>query len=250
MIDLHCHLLPGIDDGAPDLETALQLARLAVSEGITHLVCTPHIHPGRFDNTPESIQAALSVFRSALQAAAIPLTVAAAAEVHFDLSLMDAVPQQRVPYLGRWDGMDVVLLEFPHGYIPLGADRLTRWLIAQDVLPIIAHPERNKDVMRDLTKLQPFLNQGCLLQLTADAVAGRFGANCAAVSRRLLQERVVTILASDAHNVAHRPPSLRAGVEAAARIVGESQAEDLVHARPWTLASRHFVDAQFIATPA
>jgi protein-tyrosine phosphatase len=243
MIDLHNHLLPGIDDGAPNLETSLALARLALDEGITHLVCTPHIHPGRFDNSPRSIGQALDLFRDALLKADLPLTVSAAAEVHYGLELMEDIPQGRIPFLGKWEGMDVLLLEFPHGYIPLGADRLTKWLIGQGVLPMIAHPERNKGVLRSPDKLQPFLNQGCLLQVTADSVAGRFGNACQAIAHQLLREGVVTILASDAHNLDHRPPSLRAGVDAAAAIVGEAVAEKLVRETPWQIAATHFADA-------
>jgi protein-tyrosine phosphatase len=240
MIDLHNHLLPGIDDGAPNLETSLALARVAVEEGITHLVCTPHIHPGRFDNSPKIIQDALAFFRQGLEKEGIALTVSAAAEVHYGLELMEDIPQGRVPFLGQWGEMQVLLLEFPHGYIPLGADRLTKWMIDRKVLPLIAHPERNKGIMRDLNKLTPFLNQGCLLQVTADSVAGRFGEACQSVAHHLLREDVVTILASDAHNLDHRPPSLNAGVQAAAAIVGESRAQDLVRATPWKIAASHF----------
>jgi protein-tyrosine phosphatase len=243
MIDLHNHLLPGIDDGAPNLETSVALARVALEEGITHLVCTPHIHPGRFDNSPRSIGQALDLFREALAKEGLPLTVSAAAEVHYGLELMEDIPRGLVPFLGKWEGMDVLLLEFPHGYIPLGADRLTKWLIGQGVLPMIAHPERNKGVMRTPDKLQPFLNQGCLLQVTADSVAGRFGEACQQTAQKLLRESVVTILASDAHNLEHRPPSLRAGVDAAAAIVGADAAEKLVRDTPWQIAAAHFSSA-------
>ena len=127
MIDLHNHLLPGIDDGAADIEASVALARLAVAEGITHLVCTPHIHPGRYENTPETIAAAKQRFVSALADAAIELQVAAAAEVRFGMELMLGIGQKQIPFLGEWEGRKVLLLEFPHGEIPFGAERLTQW---------------------------------------------------------------------------------------------------------------------------
>jgi len=121
MIDLHNHLLPGIDDGAPDLETSLALVRMAVSDGITHLVCTPHIHPGRYDNTPATIASALAQLASGLEQAGIDLRISAAAEVRFGMELMLGIAQNEVPFLGQWQGKKVLLLEFPHGEIPFGA---------------------------------------------------------------------------------------------------------------------------------
>lgn len=240
MIDLHSHLLPGIDDGAPDLETALALARVAVQDGITHLVCTPHIHPGRYDNTPASITAARDSLVAGLKAENIALQVAAAAEVRFGMELMLGIGQGQIPFLGEWQGKKVLLLEFPHGEIPFGAERLTAWLLQRNIVPMIAHPERNKGIMRSPSKLKPFIQQGCLLQVTASSVAGRFGPAAQEIAHALLEEGVVTILASDAHNLDYRPPILSEGLEHAAELIGESQAELLVRQRPWQIAQGHF----------
>lgn len=240
MIDLHNHLLPGIDDGAPDLETALQLARMAVAEGITHLVCTPHIHPGRYDNDLASIAAARQRLVAGLQEAGIPLRVAAAAEVRYGTELMRGIEQGSLPFLGTWHDKRVLLLELPHSEVPFGAERLTEWLLQHDIVPMIAHPERNKGVMQCPSKLKPFIEQGCLLQVTASAVAGHFGEPARMIANTLLELGLVTILASDAHNVKHRPPALVEGMQHAARIVGAFHAEQLVIDHPWQIASCHF----------
>ncbi|AOE83151.1 tyrosine-protein phosphatase [Pseudomonas sp. TCU-HL1] len=240
MIDLHNHLLPGIDDGAPDLETSLALARMAVQDGITHLVCTPHIHPGRYDNTPTSIQAAREHLVNALQAQSIPLRVAAAAEVRFGMELMVGISQGSIPFLGEWQGKKVLLLELPHGEIPFGAERLVSWLLQRNIIPMIAHPERNKGFMRAPARLKPFIEQGCLLQVTAASVSGRFGLAAEELAHALLLQGVVTILASDAHNLQHRPPLLSEGMQHAARLVGEAKAEALVKQTPWEIAQSHF----------
>ena len=236
MIDLHSHLLPGIDDGAPDLATALELARIAVSDGITHMVCTPHIHPGRYDNTIEIIQQALTELQQGLIEQQIDLVISAAAEVRFGMELMVAVKQNSIPFLGEWQGQPVLLLEFPHGEIPFGAERLTAWLLQQGIKPLIAHPERNKGLLRAPGKIKPFIEQGCLLQVTAGAVAGRFGEPAQALAQRLLQEGMVTILASDAHNIEHRPPILSEGRDAAAQLIGIAAAQRLVLDNPWSIA--------------
>lgn len=240
MIDLHNHLLPGIDDGAGDMAEALELARMAVGGGITHLVCTPHMHFGRYDNTRAGIAQALGEFRAALAAEAIPLEVAAAAEVRFDMEIMIGHARGELPYVGRWQGSEVLLLEFPHGEIPFGAERLTQWLLDRGVVPLIAHPERNKGVMRSPSRLKAFIDQGCLLQVTAGAVSGRFGARAQELAEELIREGSVTLIASDAHNVTHRPPLMREGFEAVARLVGDVRAEELAITVPWRLAECHF----------
>lgn len=241
MIDLHNHLLPGIDDGAPDLEISLALARVAVQDGITHLVCTPHIHPGRYDNTLASIQKALESFVVALKISNIPLQVAAAAEVRFGLELMVGIAQGAIPLLGEWEGKKVLLLEFPHSEIPFGAERLTDWLLQRNIVPMIAHPERNKGIMRTPSKLRPFLKQGCLLQVTASSVAGHFGPAAQGIAYELLKQGAVTILATDAHNIQHRPAILTEGLVCAARIIGDIKAEALVMKNPWAIAKSHFM---------
>ena len=240
MIDLHNHLLPGIDDGAPDLDTALQLAEIAVADGTTHLVCTPHIHPGRYENTPETINQALAIFQKGLLEHNIPLQVAAAAEVRFGMELMIGVKSKSIPFLGQWQGKDVLLLEFPHGEIPFGAERLTSWLLQHNVIPMIAHPERNKGLMREPGKLKPFIEQGCLLQVTAGSVAGHFGEVAQDLAIELLEKNWVTILASDAHNVEHRPPILTAGLAVTTEVLGADAAQRLVKDNPWQLAQHHF----------
>lgn len=236
MIDLHSHLLPGIDDGAPDLATALELAKIAVSDGITHMVCTPHIHPGRYDNTIETIQQALAELQQGLIEHQIDLVISAAAEVRFGMELMVAVRQNSIPFLGEWQGQPVLLLEFPHGEIPFGAEHLTAWLLQQGIKPLIAHPERNKGLLRAPNKITPFLEQGCLLQVTAGAVAGRFGKPAQRLAHALLVEGAVTILASDAHNIEYRPPILSEGKAAASALIGEAAAQRLVLDNPWQIA--------------
>lgn len=242
MIDLHAHLLPGIDDGADDMTAALAMARLAVDGGTTHMVCTPHLHAGRYDNTPASIAQALQGFRAALAQAGIPLQVAAAAEVRFDMEIMLWQRAGQLPFLGKWQDKDVLLLEFPHSDIPFGAEKLTQWLLERHIVPLIAHPERNKGVMRTPSRLKAFIDQGCLLQVTAGALVGRFGERAQELAEEMLRDDVVTVIASDAHNLQHRPPLLAEGRERAAALVGEAAAEALLLTRPAAIAAPHFAD--------
>ena len=235
MIDVHCHLLPGIDDGAKTMSDALDMARVAVDNGIEYAVLTPHLNPGRYENTASSTVEPLREFRAALQDEQIPLEVGIAAEVRFAIEILSLLEQDEVPFLGELDGYRILLLEFPHSYVPHGARNLVRRLLDQKIRPMIAHPERNKDVIRDLTKIEPFIEMGCLLQLTASAVAGRFGRGAHLRARQLLERGDVFVLATDAHNLKGRRPELREGMEAAAEIVGDEAAQAMVHDNPWAI---------------
>ena len=239
-VDIHNHLLPGIDDGAADMAEALALARLAVADGITHLLCTPHIHPGLYDNTADGIAAALDAYRAALEREGIALAVAAAAEVRFGLEVMTQAPQGGLPMMGEWNGQAVLLLEFPHTEVPFGAERLTEWLIDRDIRPMIAHPERNRDIINDVGRLGPFLSQGCLTQVTASALTGQFGPASRQRAEQLVIDGQATCLASDAHNTRNRTPCLSQGTRAAADLIGREAAQTLSQDNPWRIVERAF----------
>ncbi|MCH7502498.1 MAG: hypothetical protein IIA10_03995 [Proteobacteria bacterium] len=117
MIDLHCHLLPGIDDGARTLVEALDMARIAVDNGIDHAVMTPHLHPGRYENTRSSTEKPLREFRAALRKEQIALEISVAAEVRLAIEILPLLEQDEVPFLGEMDGYRIMLLEFPHGHM-------------------------------------------------------------------------------------------------------------------------------------
>ncbi len=240
MIDLHCHLLPGIDDGPETLEEAVAMARAACKNGVTKAVVTPHIHPGRYQNDLNSIRAAATAFADELKRQGIPLELGYAAEVRIGPEIMDLVQSGAMPYLGELDGYHILLLEFPHGHIPLGSDKMVAWLLSHHVRPMIAHPERNKDVIRSLDKIVPFVEMGCFLQVTAGAVAGAFGAPALQRARQMLERGWVTILASDAHNLDPRPPALEPGRAAAEKLIGPEAAWAMVRDIPSSISERQF----------
>ena len=190
------------------------------------------MHPGRYENRAANIRSAAQQFQHTLDAEGIALQIMSAAEVRLDHEILSWVPEDQIPWLGHWQGERVMLLEFPHSHVPVGADKLVVWLRKQKILPMIAHPERNKDILRSIDKLAPFIQLGCLLQVTAGAVAGTFGEFARARAADLLARGWVTVLASDAHNLEARPPELEPGRAAAALIVGEEESWRLVRHRP------------------
>ncbi|GLP96019.1 tyrosine-protein phosphatase [Paraferrimonas sedimenticola] len=238
MIDLHCHLLPDIDDGPDTLDMAVSMAKMALEDGIHHSVLTPHITPGRFNNQQRDIEKAGMKYRSHLAEQGIELGLSFAAEVRLDPVILTLQSSGQLPYLGQYQGKNVVLLEMPHGQVPPGATQLVSWLIERDVLPMIAHPERNRDVWYKPAKLQPLLDQGCLVQITAGSLLGQFRQESYQRACELLQDGLVNCIATDAHNLSSRPPKLAGAVAKAAELVGEAQAKAMVLDFPQSLLSQ------------
>ena len=227
MIDIHCHFLPGIDDGPETMEEAVDLARMAWEDGITRSILTPHIHPGRWENTAQSIKALVDVFRDELKNNAIPLELGFAAEVRLTDSIFSQLETGQLPFLGRLDGYSLLLLEFPHGHVIPGSDQLANWLLARKIRPVIAHPERNKAVMRNMDLLSPFLALGCMLQVTAGSLTGGFGSKAEEVALKLLENDHITFVATDAHNDSARPPKMREAFDLVTNRKGQAKALQL-----------------------
>lgn len=208
LVDIHCHLLPWVDDGAQDLQAGLGLAKAAAVSRISTAILTPHVFPGRFDNDLPSLRPEFAAFRKALESAGIALELHLGGEVHLTPESLEMAVDGRAPLLGGWQGAKVMLLEFPDGHIPVGALNAVRWLMRAGIVPMIAHPERNKAVMRSPDAIEPFVREGCLLQLTAASVCGWFGPRAFDTAHELLRREQVTAVATDAHNLRYRPPVL------------------------------------------
>lgn len=213
MIDLHSHILPGIDDGARSLEIALEMAQQAVDCGISHMVCTPHIHRGYFDNSLSSIEKAFYSFNEQVRSASIPLTLSFAAEVRVNELIPLWFKKGELPFLGKYNGKNVLLLEMPHSHIPQGLDILIKWLLRNNVQPLIAHPERNRELIAENEKFDWLLRQGCLFQATAGAFVGRFGEKVEEFAFSLLEKRAFHVVASDTHDLVRRPNDMKEAFE-------------------------------------
>ena len=240
MIDLHCHLLPGIDDGPATPGETLRLCRMAVADGITHAIVTPHIHPGRWSNTKQSIARDCARLQRALARRNIPLRVGFAAEVRLTDQVMRQVEENEIPFYGEVDGYRVMLLEFPHNQIIPGSDKLAQWLLARKIRPLIAHPERNKQLMKEPALLQPFIDIGCWLQLTAGSVLGNFGERAESLAKLLLDEDKVKVLASDGHNIGVRKPVLSEAFSYISEHYGEACARRLMLDNPERISADQF----------
>ncbi len=229
MIDLHCHLLPGIDDGPADKALALAMAEIAFADGIRTIACTPHIYPGMYDNDAAGIQAACAAFQAELDERGIALRLTTGADVHLDEDLLGGIRAGRIPTLA---GSRYLLLEPPHHVAPPRFDQSVFQLLVAGIVPVITHPERLTWIEDHYEIFVQLVKEGAWMQLTAGSVTGRFGRRPRYWAERMLDEGLVHLLATDAHHPQRRPPLLAEARDAAAGRLGDAEAGHLVLTRP------------------
>lgn len=229
MVDIHSHILPGIDDGAQDWDQALAMCRMALSHGITTMVATPHIIAEVFENTPEVILGRCEALQKRLEAQGMGLKILPGSETHLDMRVLEWSHNSSLLTLnhGRY-----LLLELPTALFPPHLERFTDRLMERGVIPIIAHAERNVGVQADPNKLYPLVRRGVLTQITAQSLTGGFGRGAKRGAEILLRCHLCHVIATDAHSTTGRPPVLAAGVERACAIVGDELAHAMVTSIP------------------
>jgi protein-tyrosine phosphatase len=232
MIDLHSHILPGIDDGAKNLAMSLEMARIAAADGIRVMACTPHIYPGLYMNTAAGIQAARDALQDAIEAQGIDLLLTTGADVHLVPGLLDGLRLGTIPTLHR---TRYVLLEPPHHVPPPRFAASVFQLVAAGFVPVITHPERLTWIEDHFDVMAALTSQGAWMQVTAQSLTGHFGPRPKYWAERFLGEGLTHLLATDAHADTRRIPVLSEGRAAAEKIVGAREAANLVEDRPRAL---------------
>lgn len=229
MIDLHCHLLPGTDDGAPDEAASLAMARIAVADGIGVLACTPHVYPGVFENDTVAIAAAIARLQAKLDSEGIGLRLTIGADAHLTRELLGRLGDRTVPTLA---GSRYFLLEPPHHVAPPRFEQAVFDFLVAGYVPVITHPERLSWIAQHYASFRNVVRAGAWLQVTAGSLNGRFGSGAQRFADKLLDDGLVHVLATDAHSIHHRPPLLTEGWKAAEKWVGTDEAFRLVVERP------------------
>jgi protein-tyrosine phosphatase len=202
MIDIHSHILPGIDDGAENIEQAIEMAEAAVAEGITHLFATPHHRNGRYENEKYAVMDHVDLLNSELVRRNIPLHILPGQEIRLYKELIDDL--DRDVFIPLHHELKYLLIEFPSSNVPAYAAEILYELSLRNYKPIIVHPERNSEIIENPDILYDLIITGALTQITASSVVGNFGKKIMNFSHELLKANMAHFIASDVHNTTHR----------------------------------------------
>ena len=235
MIDLHSHILPGLDDGASTWEVSLEMARMAVEDGIHTMVASPHLFRHRAINLAEvnhkeAILDKIREFKQKLEAAGLDLEILPGCDFPLSFEGLQLLENNQILTIN--DGKRYLLLEFPDSSLPPATEDICFRLNSKGIIPIITHPERHFIFQEMPKKLQRLIDLGCLVQLTGASLTGGFGRQVARAAREMLRKGYCHILASDAHSPSYRPPLLSQALEAASSLVGQKPALAMVTTTP------------------
>jgi protein-tyrosine phosphatase len=207
MIDIHSHILPGVDDGAKTIEDAIAMAGAAVSEGITKIIATPHHKNGNYENPKQKILQHVGQLNAVLKEQNIPLTVLPGQEVRIYGDIVKDYENGEL--LTLTNESQYIFIEFPSNHVPRYAEQLLFDIQMKGLVPIIVHPERNAEISENPELLYQFVKKGALTQLTAASVAGDFGKKIKKFSLQMIEANLAHFIASDAHNTTNRAFHMR-----------------------------------------
>jgi protein-tyrosine phosphatase len=231
MVDIHCHLLPNVDDGPRSWDTSLQMCAMALADGIEHIVATPHAN-----NVFQYDRPVLSAMLEELsRRVSGKLKLSLGCDFHLSYeNLVDALAN---PSRYTIAGTDYLLVELSDFSAPPIASQGLHKLLAAGIVPIITHPERNPALQGDPRRVLEWVENGCLVQVTANSLTGKWGRRAQDTAEWLMKRAVVHILATDAHGIDSRPPILSQARLVAEKILGKSAAEALVTGNPQAVVS-------------
>jgi protein-tyrosine phosphatase len=228
MIDLHSHVLPNLDDGAKDMEEALEMCHLAEGDGITVLAATPHFRPTVYENGQEDILLAVSRLQQELDREGIFLKLVPGVDI--------LVSPEVIPFLERNPrlifGGRYVLVEFPAQSIPPSIEAFFFQMRLKGITPIVSHPERNSDIQNDPKMLEGMVDKGALVQVTAMSLTGDFGDRARSTAFRMVKSGLAHVVASDAHSTRHRIPVLSKALRVLENLIGQEKARMMVEETP------------------
>jgi protein-tyrosine phosphatase len=228
-IDIHCHILPGVDDGSPDMATSLEMLRIADKNGITHLILTPHHKPMHHNVSPEHNVVYRKKLQEAAKEAGIKAKLFSGNEIYYSDETMEELMEGKICSLA---GSDYVLVEFhptnPYKAIQNAVSRVQ----AAGFIPIIAHVERYSDIVSHPARVKDLIEMGSLIQVNASSIMGKYGFGISHFTKKLLKEELVHFVASDAHDTGRRAPNLLDCRNYVERKYGEDYGKKLFFTNP------------------
>ena len=205
LVDLHCHLMPYVDDGAYDEDECLELLRMEAAQGVRTICLTPHLRAEMFETSDEEIEKHFDLVLRLAEEAELPLELCHSREYHFDRILRDRLVKRSVRPLGAGN---TILLEFGGKHSDVDILDAVKLVRRMGYTPLIAHVERTQPVQKDWNFAHKLLESGALLQCNAGSILGREGLRQKLLCRKLLQQKLPTVVASDAHDTSIRVPEL------------------------------------------
>jgi protein-tyrosine phosphatase len=229
MVDIHHHLLPGLDDGSNSFDTSVAMAKLAAAEGITHVVCTPHAN-GTFAFDPGVNAGKVEQLRARLASEGVDLKLGTGCDFH--LSYENVRAAKADPKRFSINGLNYLLIELPDFGLPPTLTETFYELQLAGLTPILTHPERNPTLLAEPGRMIDWLRGGMLVQVTADSLTGHKGRRAQRMAYDLLDKRWVHFLATDAHNLLTRPPRMREAHDIVANKFGSGYAHSICVTNP------------------
>jgi protein-tyrosine phosphatase len=226
MIDIHHHLIYDVDDGSPDLETSMQMARIAAADGVTRIVCTPHAKE-TIPYNPELVYPRFEELRTLLRGT---VDLSLGCDFHMEFRNVEEACENPLRY--SIDGKGYLLIEFANYNLPPQIDEWLAALRAAGYRLIVTHPERYPVVQRHPELIAEWIRQGCLLQVTTGAFIGRFGLNAESLANELLDRDWIHFVATDAHHPDRRSPRMKNAFDYVANRRGEETARRLFVTNP------------------
>ena len=228
-IDIHCHILPGVDDGSPDMATSLEMLRIADKNGITHLILTPHHKPMHHNVSHEHNVVYRKKLQEAAKEAGIKAKLFSGNEIYYSDETMEELMEGKICSLA---GSDYVLVEFhptnPYKAIQNAVSRVQ----AAGFIPIIAHVERYSDIVSHPARVKDLIEMGSLIQVNASSIMGKYGFGISHFTKKLLKDELVHFVASDAHDTGRRAPQLLDCRNYVERKFGEDYGKKLFFTNP------------------
>ena len=247
MIDLHHHLLPATDDGSKDLEMSIAMVEMAVEDGITHIVATPHAnHTYQYDRGQHE-QLLQQVREGLPRDVAARVQLGLGCDFHLSVDNIDDAHANRRRY--TINETEYLLVELPDFNVPPRLDEVFYAMRVDGLTPILTHPERNSTLQRSPERLQEWLRSGLLVQVTAGSISGSFGSKAQKMAWNLLKSGSVHVMATDAHNLTRRPPRMAEARDLIAKRLGQDVADLLCTGNPLAifqgepLPSQHALEA-------
>lgn len=226
MIDLHTHILPGVDDGVKTMDAALEFARVAAADGTRTIVATPHYRDGFYMNARPDVLAGVKELNAKLVSAGIPVEVLPGAEIHVCSDLVQRVKDGHATTLA--DNGRTVLFELSMSQYPTDIENFVFQMRLAGLQVLVAHPERIRYFQEDIRRYEALIRLGAFGQITTGSLVGVFGEDVESFSEELVRKQLVHVLASDAHNTRGRPPTLSLAVARVAAWIGDDVALRMV----------------------